>query len=258
VKAWWRPLQPLARRAPAGDVFLGMAARGPGATGRHALPPHQPGSSPGDAVAALLEHTRATSHAVLDVWLSGAWARPFVCGPLPGVRRWREAQAVAAALAPEATGLSGPCEVWLGGPVHRSACVAVAVPAALLDALRQQLPQQGRVLGRVRPWWSAAANAVFAQHEGARLVVVDDGEAFTSLCGDAAAVRQAATQWPAPEAMHRAGWLARHLAARQVPAPAAWVVELAPGSPLDALPGVPLGAVARPAVAPAPVQAVAS
>jgi hypothetical protein len=237
-------------RPAAADVFLGTSSIAVAAPGQ---PPRwQPLPAGADPVATLLQHAKEAQPPTLNVWLSAAFVRPFMAGPLAGLRRWSEAQAVLAAMADEATGLQGPCTVWAAGPVHRSAGLAVAVPAALLDHLHQQAQAQGLRVVSVRPWWSAAFNAALLHAPQTRLVVVDDGEALTSLqapgSADAAgsAVAAASTQWPAPDAQQRAGWLARQTAAHNLSPQEVCVVQMArvhaAGELQQELPAVPLGA----------------
>jgi len=48
----------------------------------------------------------------LRIWLSGGLCRPFIVPAVPGIRGTVEWQRTAAALAPQRTGLAGPCRVW--------------------------------------------------------------------------------------------------------------------------------------------------
>lgn len=246
-------LPPFLARPAALDIFLGTSSV---AVAPPAQPPRwHPLPAGADPVATLLQHAREAQLPTLNVWLSAAFARPFMAGPLAGLRRWSEVQAVLAATADEATGLQGPCTVWAAGPVHRHAGLAVAVPAALLDHLHQQAQAQGLRVQSVRPWWSAAFNAALLHAPQARLVVVDDGEALTSLQAAAGAeaaaspVAAASTQWPAPDAQQRAGWLARQTAAHNLSPQEVCVVQMArlhaAGDAQHELPAVPLGAAVR-------------
>jgi len=199
-----------------------------------------------DPVAALFQQAAQAQPKPrsLALWLSGAYARPFMAGPLAGMRRWQEAQTVLAAMAPEATGLAGPCAVWIAGPVHREASLVVAVPQALLDDLQRQARAQGLRLRSVRPWWSAACNAGQAQAPAAHLQVLDDGEALTSLQDQGGAISHAATQWPAPDQRQRSGWLARLMAGRNLAPQHTCLVRIGamPPPSWQPLAGVPFGA----------------
>jgi hypothetical protein len=222
----------------------------------------QPLTPAADPVAALFQQAAQAQPRPrsLALWLSGAFARPFIAGPLAGMRRWHEAHTVLAAMAPDATGLAGPCAVWSAGPVHREASLVVAVPQALLDDLHRQARTQALRLRSVRPWWSAAFNAGLAQVPAAQLLVLDDGEALTSLQGHGGNGSLAATQWPAPDERQRTGWLARLMAGRNVAPQHTCVVRIGamqPPSwqPLGGVPHVPFGAAWQAADAPAEAAA---
>lgn len=231
-------------KTPAMHAFLGRTTVALASPGQPAQ--WQPLPTAADPVAALLQQAAQAQPRPrnLHVWLSGALARPFMAGPLAGLRRWDEAQTVLAAMAPDATGLTGPCAVWVAGPVHREACVVVAVPMALLDSLHQQARSQALRLRSIRPWWSAAFNAGLAQAPAAQLLVLDDGEALTSLQGQGGTCSHAATQWPAPDAAQRAGWMARLMAGRNLGAQHTGTVHIGSTQGLPWLPlaGVPFGA----------------
>lgn len=240
-------------RAPATHAFLGRTAIALAQPGQPVQ--WQPLTNAADPVAALLQQTvqaqpRPRS---LALWLSGAFTRPFIAGPLAGVRRWHEVQTVLAAMAPEATGLAGPCAVWTAGPVHREASLVVAVPQALLDDLQRQARAQALRLRSVRPWWTAALNAGLAQAPTAQLLVLDDGEALTSLQGHGSTSGHAATQWPAPDERQRTGWLARLMAGRNLAPQHTCIVRIGPVQrpPWQPLAGVPLEAAWQAADAPA-------
>lgn len=244
-------------RSPSTHAFLGRKATAVAPPGQPVQ--WQPLTPAADPVAALLQQAAQAQPKPrsLALWLSGAYARPFIAGPLAGMRRWHEAQTVLAAMAPEATGLAGPCAVWIAGPVHRDASLVVAVPQALLDDLHRQARAQALRLRSVRPWWSVACNAGLAQAATAQLLVLDDGEALTSLQGQGGASRHAATQWPAPDERQRTGWLARLMAGRNLAPQHTCLVRLGAvqAPPWQPLAGVPLGAAWQAADAPAEAAA---
>ncbi|MGN6527144.1 MAG: hypothetical protein ACTHL8_12230 [Burkholderiaceae bacterium] len=143
----------------------------------------------------------------VDLWLSGGLARPFVCGPLGGLAGWREAEAAAAGIAPDATGLAGPCAValedWPG-----DATLATAIGQPLADAIATHGGRRGSIAWRsVRPRWAAALDDALRERPRLRLrlfAFVED-DALTMVGGpssEAAAVPfdHAATRAPAPDA----------------------------------------------------------
>lgn len=182
----------------------------------------------------------------VKVWLSGELARPFMFGPVAGLQRWAEVERVLEAAAPEATGLDVPCKVWVDGDLTRRACIAVAVPAALVDALAAAKREGRLAVVSVRPWWSAALNAMLASQPGAELVMIDDRDALTVLHGSAGLYMTATTGWPHP-ADQLSQWLARQQVAYAAdPAKAAYgVIGLpvdGPTAGLQPLDKVPFGA----------------
>ena len=124
------------------------------------------------------------------------------------------------------------------------ASLVVAVPQALLDSLHQQAKAHALRLRSVRPWWSAAFNAGLAQVPAAQLRVLDDGEALTSLQSQGGVSTHAATQWPAPDAGQRTGWLARLMAGRNLAPQHTGTVRIgaAHPPPWQPLAGVPFDA----------------
>lgn len=141
----------------------------------------------------------------VDLWLSGGLARPFVCGPLGGLAGWREAEAAAAGMAPDATGLAGPCAValedWPG-----DAALATAIGQPLAAAIETHGGRRGSIAWRsVRPRWAAALGDALREHAGLRLFAFVEDDALTTVGGpssEAGAVPfdHAATRAPAPDA----------------------------------------------------------
>ena len=116
----------------------------------------------------------------LDVSLSGSLARPFVLEPIIGLKSRREAVDVAVALAPAATGLAGPCMVWLDDWVAGQRCIAVAVDAQVRNQLELAAAAQGMKLAALRPWWSVALDAANAtSNDSMQLLAVEDADSIT-------------------------------------------------------------------------------
>lgn len=140
----------------------------------------------------------------LDVQLSGALARPFVFEAVKGLKTSREAHAVAATLAPEATGLTGPCSVWLDEWVSGQRCVAVAVETSLRDGIEWVAREHGLRIKAMRPWWSLAMGTATAQLETAlRLLVVEDTDSLTVLTSTAGSYTTLASYAPRPDAAYK-------------------------------------------------------
>ena len=140
----------------------------------------------------------------LDLQLSGALARPFVFEAIGGLKSSREAQAVAATLAPEATGLSGPCVVWLDDWMPGRTCVAVAVETWLRDQIERSVRSHGLKVKAMRPWWSVAIDAAVSQLETApRLLAVEDTDSLTVLTSVAGRYAALTTYAPKTDAAHK-------------------------------------------------------
>ncbi len=152
------------------------------------------------------------------VWLSGALARPFVFQPVQGLRRRSEALTVAAGLAPEATGLQGPCEVWLDGWTAGKPCVAVAVDRALREQIESTARAEKLRLTSLRPWWVAALNAALDETAAIRLLAVEEVDALTVLSGEPGSIAAATCYAPSPDASQSQALLTRTLMAANVSA----------------------------------------
>jgi hypothetical protein len=143
------------------------------------------------------------------VWLSGALARPFLCGPVAGLARWAEAQALATAAAGAGTGLERPCEVQLEGWPGSTSVLAVAVEAATLRALEAAAREAGVVLRSVRPWWASALHAACTQPAAPRLLAVTEADCMTVIGGTDGGFELARSVVPKPAEDDAAHLLAR-------------------------------------------------
>jgi len=164
------------------------------------------------AVAQGMAATAATRRAAVKLWLSGALARPFLVEPVPGLRGWREAQRVAMGLAPDATGLAGPCSVWLDDGLPAHGVLAVAVDQSTLRSIETQLEREsGMRIASMRPWWAHALDGALTSDADRRLLVVEEPDAWTLLGGVGAEFSLASTCWPLPEHDQAMGWVRRSL-----------------------------------------------
>jgi hypothetical protein len=144
----------------------------------------------------------------VTVWLSGALARPFLFGPIAGLKGWREAHEAATIMAPSACGLQGPCQVALEADPSRGAVLCTAAERSLLDALREAAKQRALRLAHVRPAWALLGDSDSAAAD--RMLCVRDVDALTVLAKIDGGWVMAATYSPAPAA---AGPLLRRLQA---------------------------------------------
>ena len=115
----------------------------------------------------------------MRVWLSGALARPFVCGPVQGLKRWGEAELLAQATVSEATGLDGPCEVSLDAWPHPLPTLVVAMDRSLIATILDAARNAGVRIVSVRPWWAGVLERRAASKSP--LLAARDTDALTVL-----------------------------------------------------------------------------
>lgn len=136
------------------------------------------------ALRAWLQATPARGD--LRLWLSGGLCRPFVFQPTPELKSRGERLVVAAAMAPDRTGLAGPCAVWLDRAKPIDPCIAVALNVsdrdAILGAVVQANPGRNRILS-IRPWWGDALRAVLREEPGMSNLAIHDCDSITALSG---------------------------------------------------------------------------
>ncbi len=135
----------------------------------------------------------------LRIWLSGAYAQPFLVGPIEGLRRWNEAVALADAAALDATGLSDPCRVVLEDWPGEHAALATAVPAAILEHIGLQTRQAGLAIQSIRPWWCRPVEQLSVQSVD-DAIVIEDSDALTMLREQAGRLVLARSYAPRPPA----------------------------------------------------------
>lgn len=167
----------------------------------------------------LLRHEGQPRRQRVAVWLSGALARPFVFEPVRGLRRWSEALQVAAGLAPEATGLEGPCEVWLDDWMPGKSCIAIAIDRGLRETIESTARSERLRLTAIRPWWAAALNEAMKSQTPARgLLAIEELDALTVLSGGEGVFTSAACYSPRPDPTQTEALLTRALMAANVAA----------------------------------------
>jgi hypothetical protein len=136
------------------------------------------------ALGALQRRRRWFERRSVRLWLSGSLARPFVVEAVTGLRSVSEAQAVAAAAAPGATGLAGPVVVVLESlPIERAA-LATAVEQRVLDGIHSSLRQHGVRVSSIRPWWARALEGCLRREPDTKLLCVEEPGVATLLAGD--------------------------------------------------------------------------
>jgi hypothetical protein len=119
----------------------------------------------------------------IQVWLSGALARPFILPKLPGARDVGEAENIGAHLAAEQTGQTESCCVCLDGWTKDAPCLATAMSRSLHDLLLLPRGKTNPPVCAIRPWWSAGLNAIISCADAPNLIGLRDEESLTVLGG---------------------------------------------------------------------------
>jgi hypothetical protein len=119
----------------------------------------------------------------VHVWLSGAFARPFLFGPLVGVQTWDEVIAVAEAAAPDASGVEGPCAVQVEAWPDKHPTLATAIRKPLLDAIELAASQNKVRIRSLKPWWSAALNHLISAKPSSDLACINDQDSMILFGG---------------------------------------------------------------------------
>jgi hypothetical protein len=158
----------------------------------------------------LAARTRAWWRTPVQVWLSGALARPFVFGPVAGLKGWREAHDATAAAASIACGLQGPCSAVLEADPSVGPALAIAVELAVLDNIHAAAGARHLRIASIRPAWARATESRGrGGGAGDSMMCCREPAALTVMASRAGNWTFAATYAPAPSAeeqerlMHR-------------------------------------------------------
>ncbi|XHS79818.1 hypothetical protein ACFJGW_07510 [Burkholderiaceae bacterium UC74_6] len=116
----------------------------------------------------------------LRVWLSAGLCRPFLISDVEGAKSAQDWQLVAQTMAEEATGVDGPCEVWLDR-VPAAPRLAVAMRS---DAKREIIDALGTHLLSLRPWWSEVLRQQARLRKDTSAIAIIDCEAVTLLLSE--------------------------------------------------------------------------
>lgn len=218
------------------EMYLGMFAGGWAIDGRtQAWSAHDDPVSALQSCAAKIESHCATRWRKVSVtlWLSGGLARPFLCGPVAGLANWDEAEAMAAAMAPEATGFDVPCRVRLEDWPGDAVALGTAIDGAVAQAVAEVARVRRLVWRSVRPRWAGLLDEALLQHASASLVGCVEEDALTLLGGPAHAqgvagggFELAATYSPAPSVERSAALWNRTMLSRDVRPDDAWFARL--------------------------------
>lgn len=121
----------------------------------------------------------------LRLWLSGGLCRPFILPAIEGVENDAEFRTVATALAPQHTGLAGPCAVLLERVVGHAPMVAVAVQEDQIRSIRDRIDASSRSvrLVSIRPWWAEVLRHGLVGEPTLTALGVQDCDSLTVLIG---------------------------------------------------------------------------
>lgn len=126
---------------------------------------------------------RGLRGAPVKVWVSGALARPFLLGPVAGLKGGAEIRGFAQSQVLDATGWDQSCQVRLEGDVTKGRVLATAMPAAV-HARIEALVQRAKLrLVSLRPWWAGALDQALAAQPGLEMLVVEEPESLVMLAG---------------------------------------------------------------------------
>jgi hypothetical protein len=156
------------------------------------------------------------------VWLSAALARPFVVGPVAGLRSVSEAQEIARAAAGAATGIAGPWAVQLEGMPTLAPTLATAVAQSVIDQIQTVLKAHGFTMMSLRPRWARALDARLMQRSDAALVAVDEPDGVTLLGASGSTPTVAMTLQPRPESGQTLAMVRRLCMGHDMPLDRVW------------------------------------
>jgi hypothetical protein len=170
------------------------------------------GRSVGDALAQALQRVPGRGTAV-EVLLSGALARPFMFGPVAGLKGWKEVQAAARAVAPALCGVDDACVLQLESDPTSGPALATAVGRATLDAVYEAAEGLGVKVKSIRPVWAWALDGqpvVAGERQELLPGLVVDADASVLVASSARTWRQAVSRVSATNTDDDLlGWLRR-------------------------------------------------
>lgn len=216
------------RRAGAADVFLANQRVAVQVGGELVLDAHCESVTQGlDAIEAWLREAAPVRAA--SVWLSGGLCPALCLPPVEGLKSRQEAHSVALAQAGAATGLTGPCEVWIDRFAPGRPIVGAAIESAVLARICSLALMGGRGvrLKAVRPWWGDVLRVAAAHVPQSRGLFVQDSESITWITGTDAGIDTATTYGPVMSHDEAAGVRARALMSAEVPSEsvASWALS---------------------------------
>jgi hypothetical protein len=134
----------------------------------------------------------------LRIWFSGGVCRPFIVPAVEGVKANAERMKIARALAPQQTGLSGDCQVWLERRSADEAFVAVAIERARLTQFEKVVASSMHKVQVVsaRPWWGEVLQHARGCDPALAALGIQDCDSMTVLVGRGDTYELASTYSP--------------------------------------------------------------
>jgi len=121
----------------------------------------------------------------LRLWLSGGLCRPFIVPAVQGVANDAEIQAVASAMAPQLTGLVGPCTVFVERRAPKASVIATAAQEGYIQKIHDLMASSARKpkLLSIRPWWAEVLRHSLLREPTLAALGVQDCDSMTVLVG---------------------------------------------------------------------------
>jgi len=121
----------------------------------------------------------------LRLWLSGGLCRPFIVPSVQGVKDDAEVRAVASAMAPQLTGLVGPCTVFVESRTAKAPVMAIAVQEDRIQKIHDLMASSTRKpkLLSIRPWWAEVLRHSLLREPTLAALGVQDCDSMTVLVG---------------------------------------------------------------------------
>lgn len=122
----------------------------------------------------------------LTVWLSSAFARPFVLPGSTGARSHAELETLACRVGATSTGLHAACTAWIELVSGDRERLGVVMPTDLRRTIAGTASGARLRLQSIRPWWASAQNSLCEKSPALRMASVrdDDGHVLLSSKGD--------------------------------------------------------------------------
>ena len=136
----------------------------------------------------------------LSVWLSGDLARPYLFGPVHGLRGWAEAHTAAKGIALQTCGIDAPCHLVLEGDPSLHCVLGTVVRDEVIEVLYRTAAALRLRIKSIRPAWAEALDQAPAASGGAALVACHDADSSTLIGWLGDEINLASTYSPRPRA----------------------------------------------------------